>query len=99
MMKPGTIIASLWGVRVGVLLGILTFLASLDANAVVTTGSVYIQTNPTKYQKIDGFGGTGMNGQWGDVYTQKKVNLLWGTGEGQACRPGRRYRIWKRCLK
>ena len=82
-MKPGTIIASLWGVRVGVLLGILTFLASLDANAVVTTGSVYIQTNPTKYQKIDGFGGTGMNGQWGDVYTQKKVNLLWGTGEGQ----------------
>ena len=83
MMKPRTIIASLWGVRVGVLLGILTFLASLDANAVVTTGTVYIQTNPTKYQKIDGFGGTGMNGQWGDVYTQKKVNLLWGTGEGQ----------------
>lgn len=37
----------------------------------------------TKYQHIDGFGGTGMNGQWGDVYTQQKVNLLWGTGPGQ----------------
>ena len=56
---------------------------SLDAGAVVTSGSLYIQTTPTKYQKIDGFGGTGMNGQWADVYTQEKVNLLWGQGDGQ----------------
>lgn len=40
-------------------------------------------TSATKYQYIDGFGGTGMNGQWGDVYTQQKVNKLWGTGPGQ----------------
>ena len=36
-----------------------------------------------KRQHIDGFGGTGMNGQWADVYTQAKVNLLWGKGKGQ----------------
>ncbi|MBR1448572.1 MAG: family 43 glycosylhydrolase [Prevotella sp.] len=48
-----------------------------DRTATLTT------TATTKYQYIDGFGGTGMNGQWGDVYTQQKVNLLWGTGEGQ----------------
>ena len=36
----------------------------------------------TKYQYIEGFGGTGMNGQWADVYTQAKVNKLWGTGAG-----------------
>ena len=40
-------------------------------------------TVTTKYQHIDGFGGTAMNGQWADVYTQQKVNMLWGTGEGQ----------------
>ena len=39
-------------------------------------------TTSTKYQYIEGFGGTGMNGQWGDVYTQAKVNKLWGNGEG-----------------
>ena len=48
-----------------------------DRTATLTT------TATTKYQYIDGFGGTGMNGQWADVYTQQKVNLLWGTGEGQ----------------
>ena len=66
--------------------GVFAFLAclnSLDVGAVVTSGSLYIQTTPTKYQKIDGFGGTGMNGQWADVYTQEKVNLLWGQGDGQ----------------
>ena len=36
-----------------------------------------------KNQHIDGFGGTGMNGQWADVYTQAKVNMLWGKGKGQ----------------
>ena len=60
----------------------LTCLIPLGAKA-VTAGTVYITANPTKHQKIDGFGGTGMNGQWADVYTQEKVNLLWGQGEGQ----------------
>ena len=32
----------------------------------------------TRFQKIDGFGGCGMNGQWADVYTQEQVDLLWG---------------------
>lgn len=32
----------------------------------------------TKFQRIDGFGGCGMNGQWVDVYTKDKVNKLWG---------------------
>lgn len=32
----------------------------------------------TRYQKIDGFGGCGMNGQWADVYTQEQVDRLWG---------------------
>ena len=65
------------------IIGSLALLSPSDANAVVTSGIVSIQANPTKYQKIDGFGGTGMNGQWADVYTQEKVNLLWGQGEGQ----------------
>ena len=64
------------------IIGSLAFLSLLDADA-ITSGTVYITANPTKYQKIDGFGGTGMNGQWADVYTQEKVNLLWGQGEGQ----------------
>lgn len=34
----------------------------------------------TRYQKIDGFGGCGMNGQWADVYTQEQVDRLWGPG-------------------
>lgn len=37
----------------------------------------------TKYQHIDGFGGTAMTPDWRDVYTQQKVNLLWGQGKGQ----------------
>ena len=82
-MKLRNIIFCPWGGKMAGLIGILTFLTPLDADAAVTTGTVYIQATPTKYQKIDGFGGTGMNGQWADVYTQEKVNLLWGTGEGQ----------------
>lgn len=35
----------------------------------------------TVYQHIDGFGGTGMNGQWADRYTKLKVYRLWGKGE------------------
>ena len=38
--------------------------------------SVTIDTE-TKYQKIDGFGGCGMNGQWADVMTKEQVDLLW----------------------
>ena len=41
------------------------------------TGTVDIDVETT-YQQIDGFGGCGMNGQWADVYTQEKVDLLWG---------------------
>ena len=37
----------------------------------------------TKYQYIDGFGGTGMNGQWADVYNASRVRALWGTGTNQ----------------
>ena len=67
-----------------IVLGLLAFANPMHTEAAnVTTGTVYIGTNPTRLQKIDGFGGTGMNGQWGDVYTQEKVNLLWGQGEGQ----------------
>lgn len=45
-----------------------------------TKTATLVLTSSTKYQYIDGFGGTGMNGQWADVYTQAKVNKLWGTG-------------------
>ncbi len=48
-----------------------------------TRSATLVVTAGTKYQYIDGFGGTGMNGQWGDVYTQAKVNKLWGQGDGQ----------------
>ena len=33
----------------------------------------------TRFQKIDGFGGCGMNGQWADVYTRTS-GLVVGTG-------------------
>lgn len=52
------------------------------AQAATKTATLTV-TATTKYQYIDGFGGTGMNGQWYDIYTQQKVNLLWGTGDGQ----------------
>ncbi len=66
------------------ILGLFAFINPINTDAAnVTSGTVYIQASPTKYQKIDGFGGTGMNGQWGDVFTQEKVNLLWGQGDGQ----------------
>ena len=52
------------------------------ALAQTKTATLIIKQN-VKYQYIDGFGGTGMNGQWGDVYTQAKVNKLWGQGDGQ----------------
>ena len=70
----------------------LTLLTSLASVFIfVTAGQMYAQTKTasllvstgTKYQYIDGFGGTGMNGQWGDVYTQEKVKKLWGQGDGQ----------------
>ena len=71
-------------VKILAIFSFLTFANSVYINAAnVTFGTVYISSNPEKLQKIDGFGGTGMNGQWADVYTQEKVNLLWGQGEGQ----------------
>ncbi len=48
-----------------------------------TKSATLVVTVGTKYQFIEGFGGTGMNGQWADIYTQTKVNKLWGSGEGQ----------------
>ena len=48
-----------------------------------TRSSTLTVTATTKYQHIDGFGGTAMTPDWRDAYTQQKVNLLWGTGEGQ----------------
>lgn len=46
------------------------------------TASITVNAT-TKYQHIDGFGGTAMTPDWRDDYTQEKVNMLWGTGEGQ----------------
>jgi len=40
-------------------------------------------TATTRYQHIDGFGGTAMTPDWRDAYNQTKVDLLWGTGENQ----------------
>ena len=62
-----------------------TFLCAacaLQAGAATKTATLTLSAG-TKYQHIDGFGGTGMNAQWGDTYTQQKVNMLWGTGPGQ----------------
>ena len=53
-----------------------------SASAATKTASLAVYKT-VKYQPIDGFGGTGMNGQWSDVYTQQKVNMLWGTGQNQ----------------
>jgi len=58
-------------------------MATLPLSAQTTKTATLQITATTKYQHIDGFGGTGMNGQWGDVYTQQKVNMLWGQGENQ----------------
>ncbi len=48
-----------------------------------TKSSTLTVTATTKYQHIDGFGGTAMTPDWQDKYTQQKVRLLWGTGNGQ----------------
>lgn len=68
-------------------------IASIIIAAVCLTcmGEVSAQTksasltvaSKTRYQHIDGFGGTGMNGQWVDAYTAVKVKKLWGTGDDQ----------------
>lgn len=48
-----------------------------------TKSATLIIKQSVKYQYIDGFGGAAMNGQWADIYTQAKVNKLWGQGDGQ----------------
>ena len=58
-------------------------LMACTAQAQNTRSASLTITAGTKYQHIDGFGGTGMNGQWADIYTQTKVQKLWGTGEGE----------------
>ena len=60
-----------------------TALAALSLTAFSQKTATITLSRSTKYQYIDGFGGTGMNGQWADIYTQQKVNLLWGQGENQ----------------
>ena len=60
----------------------LTLLISIPSTA-ATKSSTLTVTATTKYQHIDGFGGTAMTPDWRDAYTQQKVNLLWGTGKGQ----------------
>lgn len=70
-MKRVIIIALLCSTTMGGLLHAATKTASLTLNAA------------TKYQYIDGFGGTAMTPDWRDAYTQQKVNLLWGRGDGQ----------------
>ncbi len=64
------------------LLGVMMFCMH-QASFAQTKAAVLVLRGQTKYQYIDGFGGTGMNGQWADVYTQEKVNKLWGTGKDQ----------------
>lgn len=63
-----------------VALALLSFAGEVFAQ---TKSASLVLSAGTKYQYIDGFGGTGMNGQWGDVYTQEKAKKLWGRGEGQ----------------
>ena len=59
-----------------------TLCLSVALVAGLSAGAQTVAIDPdTKYQHIDGFGGCGMNGQWGDVYTKEKVDLLWGKGE------------------
>lgn len=60
-----------------------TALAALSLAAFSQKSASVSISRSTKYQYIDGFGGTGMNGQWADIYTQEKVNKLWGKGEDQ----------------
>ena len=57
-------------------------LLSTGMTAQTKSASIVVNAN-TRYQHIDGFGGTGMNGQWADVYTKENVEKLWGQGENQ----------------
>lgn len=65
-----------------VIFGALALCLCTFAQAQTRSATLLLRAG-TKYQYIDGFGGTGMNGQWGDVFTQTKVNKLWGTGSDQ----------------
>ncbi|MBR1548057.1 MAG: family 43 glycosylhydrolase [Prevotella sp.] len=56
--------------------------AAFSMQAATKTATLTLSAG-TKYQYIDGFGGTAMTPDWRDAYTQQKVNLLWGRGEGQ----------------
>lgn len=65
-----------------ILLSVVTLLTSGTVVAANKTATLTV-TATTRYQHIDGFGGTGMTPDWRDAYTQLKVNRLWGTGDGQ----------------
>ena len=70
-------------VFVSVFVFVFVFANGVFAQKTASKGASMAITATTKYQHIDGFGGTGMNGQWSDKYTQEKVNKLWGTGKDQ----------------
>lgn len=57
-------------------------LLPLASMAATKTAKITISPS-TRYQHIDGFGGTAMTPDWRDAFTQQKVNLLWGQGPNQ----------------
>ena len=64
----------------GMAVALLSLLPTFSAAQSQRSATVRVNIK-TRYQHIDGFGGTGMNGQWSDNYTEAKVRALWGTGE------------------
>ncbi len=58
----------------------LVLAIATGASALPRRASITVKTS-ARYQHIDGFGGTGMNGQWSDNYTEAKVKALWGTDD------------------
>lgn len=61
---------------------LLCMAGALPMGAQTTKSSTLTISSSTRYQYIDGFGGTAMTPDWRDVYSQEKVRRLWGTGEG-----------------
>ena len=61
---------------------LLCMAGALPLGAQTTKSSTLTISSSTRYQYIDGFGGTAMTPDWRDVYSQEKVRRLWGTGEG-----------------
>lgn len=68
--------------KVNIIIAAACLMCASEISAQIKSASLSVATR-TRYQHIDGFGGTGMNGQWADVYTATKVKKLWGTGDDQ----------------